>query len=338
MKATAISPANIAFIKYWGRRDHNLFLPLSTTNSMNLSECKAITTVEFGDYSKDEVIIVTKEGKEKVLDRSEGEKTGMLFQTLDRVREFAGFEYKARVVSRLTFPFKAGIASSAAGLSAFVAASFKAAGLKEKFEDKKELSREVRLAGSPSAARSVEDGFTELLFGETHEESFTQKIADENHWDILDIIPVIASGEKKVSTSQGHEIAQTSPFFDARVEYLKGKSEIVKNAILERDFDTLAKYSQADTLNMHAIMMTSEPSAVYFAPESIEFIRLVQEWREEGIEVFFTFDAGPNPHLIVSSKYKDHILKEIEKLNFVEYVLVNKSSEGVRFDDSMSTF
>ena len=49
MKSTAIAPANIAFIKYWGKQDAALRLPLNDTISMNLSAAYTVTTVEFSE-------------------------------------------------------------------------------------------------------------------------------------------------------------------------------------------------------------------------------------------------------------------------------------------------
>ena len=46
-KATAISPANIAFIKFWGKKNPKLNIPFNDSISMNLSNCLTTTTVEF---------------------------------------------------------------------------------------------------------------------------------------------------------------------------------------------------------------------------------------------------------------------------------------------------
>lgn len=334
MKVTAVSPANIAFIKYWGRKDHKLFLPLSTTNSMNLSNCLATTTAEFSkNHEKDEIVIIADNGEEKILKKDNGGKTALLFDFLDRARGFAATQLNVRIISKLNFPFQAGIASSAAGMSALAAAVFKSLDLKEKYEDKKELSREVRLMGSVSAARSVEDGFTECTFGETHEESFTQQIAPVDHWDLVDMVVVLKKDAKKITSDIGHKIAETSPFFEARIDYLKEKPEKARQAILDKDFDTLGNLSEVDTINMHAIMMTSTPPAFYFTPGSIDIIHKVYEWREKGIHVFFTFDAGPNPHLITTQSDLEKLKSEIEKLDYVDFTISNKPAEGTRFLD-----
>ncbi len=61
MKVTAVAPSNIAFIKYWGRKNEELRLPENASISMNLSNLTTTTTVEFSsNYKKDDVIINNK--------------------------------------------------------------------------------------------------------------------------------------------------------------------------------------------------------------------------------------------------------------------------------------
>ena len=54
MKATAIANANIALVKYWGKRNKELMLPQVSSISMATDGLNAHTTVEFSDeYDKE---------------------------------------------------------------------------------------------------------------------------------------------------------------------------------------------------------------------------------------------------------------------------------------------
>ena len=64
MKSTAIANANIALVKYWGKRDNKLFLPFNSSISMTCEGLTTTTTVEFSDkYKKDQIIINDEELK-----------------------------------------------------------------------------------------------------------------------------------------------------------------------------------------------------------------------------------------------------------------------------------
>ena len=88
MKATALAHPNLAFVKYWGKRDEARRLPTSGSISMTLGGLWVRTTVEFGTSLKgDEVVL---EG-EVAVDR-ERER---VVSFLDRVRREAGIDRPA---------------------------------------------------------------------------------------------------------------------------------------------------------------------------------------------------------------------------------------------------
>ncbi|MBI3764764.1 MAG: diphosphomevalonate decarboxylase, partial [Chloroflexi bacterium] len=179
--ATAVSCANIAFIKYWGNRDSDLRLPANSSLSMNLAGLETRTTVAFDSaLPGDEVVIdgVPQSGpaKERVS------------KHLDHVRRLARLESPARVGSVNNFPIGTGIASSASAFAALTVAACAAAGL---LLSERELSALARL-GSGSAARSVPGGFVEWIAAERHEDSFAFSIAPPEHWALVDLVAVVS--------------------------------------------------------------------------------------------------------------------------------------------------
>ena len=83
MKATAIAPSNIAFIKYWGKKDEILRLPENGSLSMNLSGLQTTTTVEFSPQFSEDYIEIN-----GIREPNEGNRA---IKHLDRVRALAKF-------------------------------------------------------------------------------------------------------------------------------------------------------------------------------------------------------------------------------------------------------
>ena len=187
-KATAIAHPNIAFTKYWGKVDAELNIPGNNSISMNLDGCTTKTTVEFsGAYDADVVYV---DGK---IVRPNKFESKNVYAFLNRVRELANLEEKAKVVSENNFPQGAGIASSASAAAALAVAATKAAGLDL---SERELSTWARLF-SGSGCRSIPAGFVEWHAGACHEDSYAESIAPPEHWTLLDTNAVGGSGDKK---------------------------------------------------------------------------------------------------------------------------------------------
>ena len=122
MKATAKANANIALVKYWGKRDEEKILPMNSSVSMTCDGLETVTTVEFSSmYAKDSVSI---NGEDMEKD------TKNVYAHIEKIRRLAGTKENAKVVSKTNFPVAAGLASSASGFAALTVAACVAAGLK----------------------------------------------------------------------------------------------------------------------------------------------------------------------------------------------------------------
>src|SRR3989338_3043782 len=225
MKATAIAPSNIAFTKYWGRKDETLRLPENGSICMCLSNLLTTTTVEFSQgYQQDEVTI-----NGGGLEAGEAKR---IIKHLDRIRKPAGIDRKAKVVSNNNFPTGTGLSSSASGFAALTLAASKAAGLEL---SEKELSILAR-QGSGSACRSIPSGFVEWLDGNTSDTSFALSIFPPDYFGIIDVVVVVSTEKKFLATSKGQQSARTSPFFEKRLDLIKNKIDRVKKAIEDKNF------------------------------------------------------------------------------------------------------
>ena len=319
MKATAIAPSNIAFTKYWGRKDETLRLPENGSICMCLSNLPTTTTVEFSQgYQQDEVTI-----NGGGLEAGEAKR---IIKHLDRIRKPAGIDRKAKVVSNNNFPTGTGLSSSASGFAALTLAASKAAGLEL---SEKELSILAR-QGSGSACRSIPSGFVEWLDGDTSETSYAIQIFPPGHWAIIDIVAVVSEGKKEVPTSQGMQKTHSSPFMAVRLSKMKEKNEKVKKLIKEKNFKEFGELLEQEALELHTIMLTQIPPLIYWTPGTLRIMKLTPFWRQEGIPVYFTINTGQDIHLICESKNVEKVKSKLSGLDFVKDIIVNAPGEGAR--------
>src|SRR5262245_9107535 len=148
---TARACANIALVKYWGKRDAALNLPAAGSLSLALGALVTETTVGFDPELANDVIDL--DGQPARADAAM-----RVSAFLDLVRAQTGVQIRARVTSKNEFPTASGLASSASGFAALALAATKAGGLDLKPRELSVLARR----GSGSAARSVFGGFVRM--------------------------------------------------------------------------------------------------------------------------------------------------------------------------------
>ncbi len=308
--ATAIAHPNIAFIKYWGNRDQDLRIPSNGSLSMNLGELFTRTTVTFEESLSADLLIL-----------NEAPETGSAHQRvhefLDVVRGLSDQEYFARVESMNNFPMGTGVASSASAFAALSLAASRAAGLELGERDLSRLARR----GSGSASRSVPGGFVEWQVGSSDEDSYAFSITPVEHWDLVDCVAIVSQEHKATGSVEGHAIAKTSPLQTTRIAQVSTHLDRCREAILRKDFAEFAEITEHDSNMMHAVMMTSNPSLIYWQPATLAIMQAVRKWRNNGIPICYTIDAGPNVHVICKNGYRDQVQKLLEEIPGVKEVM-----------------
>jgi diphosphomevalonate decarboxylase len=323
--ATARAGSNIAFIKYWGVGDVNLNLPLNNSISMTLGDLYTTTTVEWLHprlLGADEVSIDGRTQTGKAAER--------VVRQLDRIRAQTGSVDRARVVSRNNFPIGSGIASSASGFAALTVAGCAALGVNVERDRLSALARR----GSGSAARSIYGGYVEWERGTDDRTSIAHQLYPADHWPLLDIVAVVNAGEKSVSSEDGHRLAMSSPFNGARIGTLPAALSEVRAAIATRDLQRMGPIIEQDALAMHAVMMTSSPSLVYWQGGTVDLINAVRRWRTEGIPAYFTIDAGPNVHIICEEAQRTPIMERLRTMSNIQQIIVSGPGDGPRLLDT----
>lgn len=325
MKATAQAHSNIALTKYWGKRDKQWMLPNNGSVSMTLDKFFTVTTVEFDAKYKEDTLILN--GKQL----AEGEEWQEVKDHVELIRTMARIKEKAKIMSNNNFPTAAGLASSASGLAALSMAASKAAGLNLNNKELSILSRR----GSGSASRSIEGGFVEWLRGSDAEgkDSFGQQVAPPEHWpEFRMIVNIVGTKQKKWKSRAG--MAQTvanCPYYPAWKETAQGDSEKMRELIKQKNFSEVGKLAEFNALKMHATMITTQPMILYWQPTTVEIMHSIMEWRDEGLESYFTMDAGPQVKVMCLEKDEKELVKRLKTISGIQTIEVCKPGPAAQY-------
>lgn len=312
MKVTCKASSDVALIKYWGKKDEKLRLPENGSISMILDGLDTVTTVEFSKELKRDEISIQGESDQTEIKR--------VIQHLDRIRNLAGMKTFAKVVSQNTFPKGTGLSSSGSGFAALTVAGTKATGLDLTEKQLSILARQ----GSGTACRCVCGGFVEWKDGNDSDSSFSETIFPSDYVDIRDVIAIVDEGKKKVSSTEGHSTAQTSPFFSVRQKNIREKIEQMKIALKHKDFSQVGSIAESEALEFHSILLTSSPAMIAWYPGTIEVMLAVQELRKKGVESYFTINTGFNVHVLTLPEYQNTVQSHLQQLSLVKKTLTAK--------------
>lgn len=298
MKATAQAYPIQGLIKYHGLRNAEYNIPYHDSISVCTAPSKTRTTVEFG-YRSDSCLV---NGTE--IDNEGYERTTTV---LDRVRNLAGIDTSARVVSENTFESNVGLGASASAFAALTLAAATAAKLNL---SRKELSAVAR-RGATSAARSITGGFSHLRSDQYDKNCVAEPIANSFDEDIRIVVGVISQYKK---TSRAHRETPQSHLFGGRLAYIHSALVEMREAIQNGDFESVFALAEQDSLSLLAVTMTGPEGWVYWQPETLSLLSLARRLRENGIPVFFSSDTGATAYLNTTTEYADKVASEVEAL------------------------
>lgn len=296
-KGKARAYTNIALIKYWGKKNESLILPMNNSLSLTLDAFYTETEVSFSEaYTEDQFYLDNQLQDEKA--------TKKISTFLDIVREKAGTTKKAKVISQNFVPTAAGLASSASGLAALAGACNEAL---ELGLDDQALSRLAR-RGSGSACRSIFGGFVEWEKGHDDQSSYAYPISSDGFEDHLAMVFLLLNEQKKdVSSRDGmRRTVETSSFYQGWLDSVEADLYQLKQAIKTKNFQLLGETMEQNGLKMHGTTLAARPPFTYWSPDSLKAMQAVRDLRNQGIPCYFTMDAGPNVKVLVQ---KDHLDK-----------------------------
>lgn len=300
-QATARAHSNIALIKYWGKRPGPGNLPAVGSISVTLDALYTDTRVIFDPAL---------EADRAELDGQAADTT-RLTPFLDRVRERAGIDTRAAIVSTNNFPTGAGLASSASGFGALAMAASAAAGLDPSPRELSILARQ----GSGSAARSIFGGFAEMHRGSRTDgaDAFAEPMLAAADWPLEVVVAITDTASKSVNSSIGmSRLDERSDYFGAWVEHAENDLAAMREAITARDFETVGALTEMSCLKLHGLMMSTRPGLIYWNPATVAAMAAVRSLREAGTPVYFTIDAGPQVKALCAPGHGEAVARELE--------------------------
>ena len=318
--ATAKAHTNIALVKYWGKKDQELIIPQTDSLSLTLNEFYTTTTVNFDNHLTSDLVAID----QQTLSKKEAKK---VVHVLDIVRQLSGIKAFARVESINHVPTAAGLASSASAFAALAGAASAAAGLNLSGRDLSRLARR----GSGSATRSIYGGLVEWQKGTDDTSSFAQPILENVDFPIEMLAVLVDTKKKKVSSRSGMQSSvETSPYYDAWRQVVANDMVAIKQAIKAKDIDQIGHIAEENALRMHALTFSADPGFTYFNGETLTIIKAVEDLRNQGINCYYTMDAGPNVKVIYDRENRSKIVEKLSNIVGPERLVVSQPGPGIK--------
>lgn len=321
LRAASQAQPNIALIKYWGKRDTALNLPVVGSLSITLESLWTRTAVRFMPGAREDRVSLN--------GRSHDAESKRITACLDLLRKQAGVDYGAEVVSLNNFPTAAGLASSASGFAALVHAGARALGLDLNLTQQSVLARRC----SGSAARSLFGGYVEWAHGKLADgtDSVARPLLDADAWPLRVAVAITSTAAKQVGSTEGmRRTAETSPYQTAWIDTQEADLSVARAAIETRDFDALARISEYSCLKMHALALAAQPGLLYWNGATVECMHRVRALRQQGVPVFFTVDAGPQLKAVCAPSAMEEVKAALRDVPGVLEVLDTGLGEGAR--------
>ena len=301
-------------LKYHGMADWDLRTAYLPSISVNNDAAYTLTLVRYdAGLSADQVVI----NSETATGRAHERVTYML----DRVRELARIETRARVVSRNVVRARRvgkGLGTSASASAALAMAAIGATLGTEATHNRRLQSCMARLLAG-SGCRSATGGVSLWLSypGIPHEDSFAVRLDRRNELADLRLLTVPLDSRIGLATETAHHDAPRSPFFEPWA--LGRGSEVIEciQATLQGDWRTLGQLAELDSIRLHGVTMSGSREKKLFAwePENIALFRLCNDLRASNVPVYFSTDTGPTTVFLTHRQHENTVAQAIADLD-----------------------
>ncbi|MCX7118197.1 MAG: diphosphomevalonate decarboxylase [Legionellales bacterium] len=287
----AQAPSNIALIKYMGKKNVELNLPINPSISYTLTNLLTSVMIEEHPGKKDFwepldipgalPVTLPKEAEERFLSH------------LARLKALFNHTGAMLVRSSNNFPHSSGLASSASSFAALTKCAIMALSeLTKTPPPSTEIMAQLSRIGSGSSCRSF---FAPWALWEDE----TVTVPEIPYKKLLHQVIIISRDEKKVSSREAHLRVMTSPNYPTRNLRAQQNLKALLHALKSEDWKSAYHISWQEFQDLHSLFSTSAEPFSYMTSQSQELLTHLQNvWKNEGDGPIITMDAGPNIHVL----------------------------------------
>ncbi len=283
---TGRAAANMALIKYWGKRDTQLYLPTTGSLSLPLTQFVSTTTCEASDDGD----VLYLNGVKATTGQHQ-----KAWRVIQQFRALTGQQNSICVRSHNNFPTAQGLASSASGLAALTKAANQYYGTKLA----PHLLSMIARQGSGSAARSIERGIMLWHKGRHRDgiDSYAEPI--QNSHAILQklqlafVTILTPATEKDVSSTVGMRLENyPRSIYNKWVRQNTKDLKEILEAFHQLDLPRIGDITERNFMRLHLLIESAHKPIRYWKEDAPHILGRIRAMRQSGLPAWATMDAG----------------------------------------------
>lgn len=285
------APANIALIKYMGKKDNDKNLPDNPSLSYTLNDLLSNVSLEAYPGRKDFWEPLHTPGVPEFTLSTEAQNRFLNHLAFLKTE----FKYTGAFIVRScnNFPHSSGLASSASSFAALTQCAVLALSeLTHTPLPSIEVQANLSRIGSGSSCRSFFSPWA--LWDDDHVSGI-----DLPYKNLIHEVIIISHDVKKVSSSLAHQLIRTSPLYHKRNERARENLELLLTALKQQDWTNAYKICWREFQDMHELFTSCTRPFAYITDRTQSVLNDLQElWLREQDGPIITMDAGPNVHVL----------------------------------------
>lgn len=291
MQWFAQAPANIALIKYMGKKDNTNNIPDNASLSYTLNNLLTSVMLESQAGKKDFWEPLEIPGAPPFALSTLAQER--FLKHLARMKSYFNYSGSFVVRSSNNFPTSSGLASSASSFAALTkCAALALSELSSQPPLSIEKQAQLSMQGSGSSCRSFYSPWA--LWEEN-----SVKAIELPYMQLQHQVIIISHDEKRVPSSEAHIRVKSSSHYETRSHRATENLKSLLSALKAKDWAKAYHICWLEFQDMHHLFATSNPPFSYITETATEALKSLQDlWNREGDGPIVTMDAGPNIHLL----------------------------------------